>query len=32
MKVKACFRTEDSTNTILDIYWIPVLNDGATRS
>jgi len=23
MKVKACFRTEDPTNTILDIYWIP---------
>ena len=23
MKVKACFRTENPTNTILDIYWIP---------
>ena len=23
MKVKACFRTEDPTNTILDMYWIP---------
>jgi uncharacterized OB-fold protein len=27
MKVKACFRTEDPTNTILDIYWVPVTND-----
>jgi len=26
MKAKACFRTENPTNTILDIYWIP-LND-----
>ena len=23
MKVKACFRTKDSTNTILDLYWEP---------
>ena len=23
MKVQACFRTENPTNTILDIYWIP---------
>ncbi len=23
MKVKACFRTDEPTNTILDIYWIP---------
>ncbi|MBI4286049.1 MAG: hypothetical protein HY670_09180 [Chloroflexi bacterium] len=23
MKVKACFRTEDPTNTILDMCWIP---------
>lgn len=23
MEVKACFRTENPTNTILDIYWIP---------
>ena len=23
MKVKACFRTENPTNTILDIYWVP---------
>lgn len=22
-KVKACFRTENPTNTILDMYWIP---------
>lgn len=22
-KVKACFRTEQPTNTILDIYWVP---------
>jgi uncharacterized OB-fold protein len=31
MKVKADFRTEDSTNTILDIYWIPVANDADAR-
>lgn len=24
MKVKACFRTENPTNTILDLYWEPV--------
>jgi len=23
MKVKACFRTANPTNTILDMYWIP---------
>jgi len=23
MKVKACFRTKGSTNTILDLYWEP---------
>jgi len=23
MKVKACFRTDNPTNTILDIYWVP---------
>jgi uncharacterized protein len=23
MKVKACFRTTRSTNTILDMYWVP---------
>lgn len=23
MKVKACFRTKGSTNTILDLYWVP---------
>ena len=23
MKVKACFHTENPTNTILDIYWVP---------
>jgi hypothetical protein len=23
MIVEACFRTENPTNTILDIYWIP---------
>jgi hypothetical protein len=31
MKVKACFRTEDFTNTILDVYWIPVVNDADAR-
>lgn len=31
MKVKAGFRTEDFTNTILDIYWIPVVNDADAR-
>ena len=24
MTVKACFRTENPTNTILDIFWVPV--------
>jgi hypothetical protein len=24
MKVKACFRTKDPTNTILDLFWEPV--------
>ena len=27
MKVQARFRTEDPTNTILDIHWVPVDND-----
>jgi hypothetical protein len=27
MKVQARFRTEDHTNTILDMYWIPVVDD-----
>jgi hypothetical protein len=31
MKVKACFRTEDPTNTILDMYWIPLADDKAAR-
>jgi hypothetical protein len=24
MKVRACFRTKQPTNTILDLYWEPV--------
>jgi len=32
MEVKACFRTEHSTNTILDISWIPVVNDADAGS
>jgi len=27
MKVQACFRTENPTNTILDIYWVPLASD-----
>jgi uncharacterized OB-fold protein len=32
MKVQACFRTKDPTNTILDIYWVPVIDDTDRKS
>ena len=32
MKVQARFRTEDHTNTILDIHWVPVDNDAGDEA
>jgi len=30
--VQARFRTEDHTNPILDLYWIPVVDDTYRKS
>jgi len=32
MKVQAHFRTENPTNTILDIYWVPLGDDAGART